>query len=326
MRCRQARIRLENQSRLDPELTEHLNGCPECSQLAKAQVVLRDSFRSLRTEPGQPTTPLTLIRSRIGTHQDSKEFDIMAIFKNNISSHPRLGLGLTFGVIALLFMLLVPLPYQRIAGYSVQFSGLDPNLPSQELAQAIKVLGYGNVSMKIMAKENEAEILMSNLPSLKAARDVVALVRTITGTTNLANITPQLETVSASLYAQAREKMIKVEVDGTGKTDEQIEAEIASKLAAQGCDKPLVYFKREPGGKKTIEMQLKTNNCSNINPSQQTLEIDTHDKSDEQIKAEIQTKLAAEGHPNSQVSITTTGSDSTKECKIEIQLQDSTGQ
>jgi hypothetical protein len=326
MRCRQARIRLEKQSKIDAELIEHLNGCPECSQLARAQDLLNSSFRSLRSEPEIPSSSLAVIRAQMATLEDSKEQNIMASLKDGIKSHPRLGLGVTFGLLALLFLVLVPLPYQRVSGYSVQIGGIDPSIPTQELAQAIKALGYENISIKAMISPDNATLAFSNLPNLKAARGVVAAVKSLTGTEDAPEITPQFETVSASLYAQAREKMIKIEVDGTGKTDEQIKAEIESKLAAQGCDKPLVYFKREPGGKKNIQMELKTNDCSNVNPSQQTLEIDARDKTDDQIKAEIQAKLAAEGHQNAQVSITTTGSDSTLDRKIEIQLSDSTGQ
>lgn len=324
MRCRQARIRLEKQSKIDAELIEHLNGCPECSQLARAQEILSSSFRSLRSESELPSSSLAVIRARMATLEDSKEQNIMSNLKNSIKSHPRLGLGVTFGLLALLFLVLVPLPYQRVSGYNVQIGGIDSSIPIPELVQAIKTLGYENTSIRVEESGTNATLAFGNISDLKAARGLVAAIKTLAGTTDSPKITPQFETVSASLYAQAREKMVKIEVDGTGKTDDQIKAEIEAKLAAQGFDKPLIYIKSEPGGKKHIQMELKSTG-DNPMPPQTTIEIDTKGKSDDQIKMEIQNRLAAEGHPEAQISLTTTGSDSSMERKLEIQLSDSTG-
>jgi hypothetical protein len=300
------------------ELLDHLNSCPECSRLAEAGEILDKSFDSLRQESRPHPTPLSAIRAKLATQTLNKESNIMAKFKNAISAHPRWGFGLIIGVLALMLFILVPFPYQRVAGYDVRFSGINSQIPTLEFSQSLKALGYEQATIKIMATDIAGEYLISNLPNLKVAKEVAAAFAALTGLAASPTIIPKIETVSGSLFAQARNRIIQIDIDGQGKSDEQIKAEIESKLAAQGFSAPLVYVKTDSTGQKNIRLKIEETDSGPATP-QTTIEIDARGKSPEQVQQEIKARLAQQGHPDANVIVEGNGADTLRKFEIRIE-------
>jgi hypothetical protein len=175
----------------------------------------------------------------------------------------------------------------------------------------------------VTASEKGTDYTFSNIASMKAVKEISAAFKTLSGTKTDPTISTKYETVSGSLYAQARNRMIKVEVDGTGKTDEQIKAEIESKLAAQGFNGSLVFIKTGNDGERKIQLNIEENGDSQGAP-QQTIEIDGRGKTPDQLKDEIKSKLEQQGHQNVNVTVQNEGSDSLR--RIEVEIKDTTGQ
>jgi hypothetical protein len=190
--------------------------------------------------------------------------------------------------------------------------------------KALGAIGYGNISVKVSVSDKGADYEFSSLPSLQAAREVATAFAALTKTAAVPRIMPRIETVSASLYAQARNRMVQIEVNGEGKTDEQIKAEIEAKLAAQGFSGSIVYLKTDSTGRKNINLQIEE---SDSMPGQAgtTIDIDTHGKTDDQIKAEVAAKMAAQGHPKAQINVHSEGADSTRKIELRIEDIDTTG-
>jgi hypothetical protein len=322
MRCRKAKAKIESADWTDPDLAAHLKICRSCAKLAQAQSVLDLSLKSVRQEAVEPSN-VSVLKAALAARQTTKE--PIKMFKHAILSHPRLGFGLAFFIVAVLFLTLVPLPYQRIAGYDVSFAGVEGVVPADQLTKAMSAIGYEKVPVKVTADKNGAYYEFQSLNSLKEAREVANAFVEFTKTKSTAWIKPNFETVSGSLYAQARDKWVKVEVDATGKTDEQIKEEIRSKLAAQGYTEPVIYLKTDSTGKKEIRLEINEKDGGYASPPKEQIEVDTKGKTDAQIKAEIESKLAAQGRSNAWVKVNSAGSDSTRKIELRIEEKDTTG-
>jgi len=326
MRCHKAKAKIEMADWSDPELADHLKICPSCAKLALAQSILDSASESVRNQAALPASDLSVIKATMAARQSQKELSFMSKVQNMLADHRGLGFGLASVAIILLFLTLVPLPYQRISGYNVTFAGVDGLVPGDQMQKAMSAIGHGNVPIKVVASENGVNYEFQSLQSIQAAKEVATAFAALTKTKVSPRIMPNIETVSASLYAQAREKerRVEIEVNGEGKTDEQIKAEIESKLAAQGLGGSLVYLKTDSTGRHEIRLNIEESDSTPKTP-ETTIEIDTHGKTDEQIKAEIQAKMAAQGHPNAKIEMHTTGSDSLKRMELRIEDIDTTG-
>jgi len=316
MRCLKARQKLGNP--VDPELMEHLKNCPSCASLFDADLLISDGIKEMRQDSFDEATPISLLKARMAAHEPQKESKIMAAFRNTVSNHPRATFGLLIGALALVFFLLVPFPYQRTVGYNVRFSGVNAAVQPANISNAIKQLDLSPFSLRVTGTPAGNDYILAELPSLPAAREAAAAFAALTGTSVAPVISPITETVSGSLYAQARNRLIQIEVKGEGKTDEQIRDEIKAKLEAQGYGGAVVYVKTGADGKRNIELHIEESDSGSGGPVE-TIEVDSHGKTNAEIKA----KLAAKGHPNADIQIRTEGPDSLRQ--IEIQIQDTTG-
>ena len=324
MQCREVSRRLNNKEPLSQELQMHINSCESCRRLVEAErqlVSALDSARSSET----PITPYSVLRSQIALKAQRKDNPLMAGIKNAIGTHPRLSIGTLLAVCVLAFVVLVPLPYNRTVGFDLKISGLPQSFSDQAFSDGLKALGYKNPQININASPAGISLTVKNLPSKSAAREIEMLVADGTDQNLKVEIIPIVETVSGSLYAQARQKMVEIEVDGTGKTDEQIKAEIKAKLAEQGIDNGIVYFRTDSDSTRHIEMKL---NIEENGPDSMhhglthDIEIQTDGKTDAEIEAEVKARLEAQGQRNPKVTITT---DSNGQRKIEIEVQDTSG-
>jgi hypothetical protein len=319
MRCHKVRLSLVKNEPINGQLSEHLKTCSSCSQIAEAQGLLFKALDRVRAEEPQGSTPISVVRSAVAMRLNEEETSIMTKMKSVFSDHKPLGYGIVFGVLSLIFFLAVPFPYQRIVGYNVALSGIPAEIPGADLSRAMSALGQDRAAIKVMATGTGFDYEISNLPTKETAREVGAAVAALAGTTSVPEITAKYETVSASLYAQARERMVRIEVDGEGKTDDQIKAEIESKLAAHGLTPAFVFVKTDPDGKRNVKLEIEHIGGDSVGGLETTIEVDSRGKTDAQIEAEVKEKLAQQGHPNASVTIQSAGPDSLREIKIEIQ-------
>jgi hypothetical protein len=311
-------LNLENNEPLSDELMNHARDCPSCSRLINAHELLTRALSSARTEKAAAATPISTVRARAAMHEQQKEILNMAKFTGLFSNHRRFTFGIAFGLLALIFFVAIPFPYQKIVGYNVALNGVPEEIPTADLSRAMDAIGQGQAPVKVLALETGFNYQVPGLPTEDDAREVGAVIAALSGTDITPQIAPVYETVSASLYAQARERIIKIEVDGKGKTDDQIKAEIESKLAAQGLSPAFVFVKTDSTGQRQIRMEIneKGEGHSGL---QSTIEVDSRGKTDAQVAAEIRAKLAEQGHPNANVTIESSGADSLRQIKIEFE-------
>ncbi len=341
MRCREAKRRLNSTGGIDEELRKHLDGCPECSREVTAWRLLDSALKYARGEEEKPATPFPDIRGRMAAHvgrENEKEDSIMSKVKNQIANHPRFSIGLVVAVCVFAFVVLVPFSYDRTVGYNVAYTGLDSkyDLPPEMLTEVLTSLGYEQARVELTQNGSYLDYRITGLPSETAAREASVAFSSLTGYSGEPVMTLVAKKTSASLYAQARDKLIKIEVETEGKSEAEIKAEIEDKLREQGLANPDVTVTIKPDGMREIkvgiqdssETGMKEKQIEIICPEDQPIikieepsleiSVDSKDKTDEQIKEEIRQKLAAEGVQDADISVTT---DSSGERKIEIEVK-----
>lgn len=298
-----------------------------------AKAILKAGFNSLKSEASTPSD-LTALRYQVELASSRKESSFMSQLKYNISSHPRFSLIFAATVAVLLFVVMVPFSYHKTIGYQIEYAVGDmANLPTAEaINAALAAIGQNEAKATFTYDEETGRCLISVLPNLNAVRETQALFTSIMGAFTDPKITPVVELVSGSLYAQVKDKVVNVEVDATNKTDQEIANEIKSKLEAQGFKGSVVYVKSDRdsvGGdsSRQIKYELKIKGDSLMgsgNPNAELLQIDSRGKTPEQIQTEIQQRLNEKGMTNTRVKVTGEQSgDSTKQ-RLEIKIEEET--
>lgn len=341
MRCREAKRRLNKTGGIDGELREHLDGCPECSREAAARRLIDSALEAARNDRTESETPFPVIRARIAAdigRQNEKEDSIMAKVQNQIASHRRFSIALVVAVAVFAFIVLVPFSYDRTVGYNLAYTGLDSeyDLPPEMLTDVLTTLGYRQARVELTQNGSYLDYSIIGLPSSTAAKEASAAFTSLTGYSGEPVITLVVTKTSASLYAQVRDKLIKIEVEGEGKSEAEIKAEIEDKLREQGLANPDVTVTIKPDGMREIkigvqestETGMKEKQIEIVCPEDQPIikieepsleiSVDSKDKTDEQIREEIRQKLAAEGVQDADISVTT---DSSGERRIEIEVK-----
>jgi hypothetical protein len=294
-----------------------------------AEAILKAGFDSLKSEMDNPSD-LKALRYQIETSSSRKESSFMSQLQNKITSHPRFSLIFATTVAVLLFVVLVPFSYHKTIGYQIEYAVGDiAKAPSLEaINAALLAIGQNEAKATFAYDEDTGTCTVSILPNLKAVRETQALFSSIMGMFTDPKITPVVELVSGSLYAQVKDKAIKVEVDATDKTDQQIQDEIKAKLEAQGFKGSVIYVKSDRdnhGSDSTrqlkFELTVKGDSCiGSANANAELLQIDSRGKTPEQIQAEIQKRLNEKGISNAKVQVTGEQSgDSTKQ-RLEIKI------
>jgi hypothetical protein len=349
MRCKEA-IRLINKltgrsdnTALPPELLEHINNCPDCASAFKAITILNDSLKSEKEKPIQ-TTSMAEIRNRIAARIEKKKKEsIMSIMKNQVNRRSGLVTGLSLAVIVFLLITLVPFSYTTTVGYDLVYTGLNNlNIEPTQLERALAALGYENAAVEY----NGDNCLITDLPSKQAALETAIAFKAITGSIIEPEMKPIMATVSGSLYAQVKDK-IKIEVNTDGKTNDEIANEIRLKLTQIYTNPVVTVTTVDDGRKITItagdstlapdggvaeakRIELILNSDGDISfdtptaPDAQGLEIDTEGKTDAEIKAEVEAKLAEQGEEGAEVDVTT-NAEGKHEIRIKLEKHESLG-
>jgi hypothetical protein len=330
MRCREAKHKLLENGELSRELIAHLMQCPNCSLLAEAQNILQESFETIRIEQDSDVTPLSVLKAEMATRKPAKEINFMANVGKSLTQHPRLGISFGLGIALMLFVVLVPFSYQKTVGYQIEFAIGDSQLApkAEALNNALGALGYNEAKATFSSLGNSGKYLISVLPNMKAVRETQALFASILGTFSSPKVSPIVETISGSLYAQVKDKMVKIEIDATNKTDEEIQNEIKSKLTAQGIACDIFYVKTDKTNQgsdstKQIKFECVIKGDTGLGGQEaKMIQIDGRGKTEEQIQTEIKARLAEKGMPDCDVDVNGSSTDSTNCRRIEIKIKE----
>lgn len=339
MGCQEAKRRLNEIGEIDGELREHLDRCPECSREVAAWRLIETALENTRTDHEEPATPFAEIRAKITADrglEKKKENSIMSEVQKQIAGHRRFSIALAVAVTVFAFVVLVPFSYDRTIGYNLAYTGLDSEyeLPPEMLTEVLTTL-YRQVRVELTQNGSYLDYSITGLPSRTAAKEASVAFASLTGYSGEPVITLVVTKTSASLYAQVRDKLIKIEVESEGKSEAEIKAEIEDKLREQGFANPDVTVTLKPDGMREIkvgiqdssETGMKEKQIEIVVPEDEPIKIkcplveisvDSEDKTDEQIKEEIRQKLTAEGMKDADISVTT---DSNGERKIEIEIE-----
>ena len=337
MRCREAKYRLEEGADIDGDLRTHIESCDSCAEFAAAKKRLDNILAKTRNLPSLSATPYAEIRERVENKiaMERKGKSLMLNVKHLIENHPKAGFSLLAAVCLFALMVLVPFSYTRTVSYTVKFERMDPAFDTSEdlLSQVLKSLGMEQASVEIIRKDSYVDCKIGNLPSEKSAREAAAAFKAVSGYEGSGVITPVALRTSASLYAQVMDKLNKIEVDGKGKTDAEIKAEIEAKLKERGFENPRVTVTTESNGMRQIDVGLTDSSQAKISKRQleiavsgdditldaaHEISIDAEGKTDEQIKAEVTKKLAEQGIENPQITVKT---DKDGKHNIEIEVK-----
>jgi len=337
MRCREV-IRLLNEgAKIDGEAQQHIQNCPSCMKEAESAKKLVSALKIAKATKNENITPLARIRSGVEA-ETGKESTLMSWISNGIKSRPRMIAGLGMVVVLLIVATLVPFTYEKTVGYDATYAGIESSLDAQTLMKAVKALGYDNVSINSNSNGNLTDYTVANLPSEDAIREVSAAFYTLTGFNRTPEIMPVKSKVSGTLYAQARDKLIEVQVDATGKTDDEIRAEIEAKLLDQGVTAYEVTVGTDADGHRQIDLSVEGDGDSDGKmevklgvfesdgdgtfPPKDCMDLNldaTEDMSDAEIESHIEQQLFDKGITNAQATVTT---DADGKRKVEIQCEE----
>jgi len=179
-----------------------------------------------------------------------------------LGSHPRFAVLAGVALAALAF-LVVPFSYERVVGQEVTLTLAGDNLTPDVARGIAHELGGSfehatvNVASQI-GEDGRRFILVARIPGEESGSAAVvseAFAHTLRekGYQVEANVTPVKEKTSGSLYAMAFDNTIRVSVDG--KTADELETEIATRLAEAGVPNAQVAVTREGDDCMKIEIQ-----------------------------------------------------------------------
>lgn len=343
MRCREV-IRLLNEgAKIDGEAQQHIQNCPSCMKEAEAARKLVSALKIAKATKNENITPLARIRSAVEAEAE-KEITLMSRISSGIKARPRMIAGLGMVVVLLIVATLVPFTYEKTVGYDATFAGIESQVNDQTLMKAVKALGYDNISINSKSHGNLTDYTVANLPSEDAVREVSAAFYTLTGFNRSPEVTPVKSKVSGTLYAQAKDqinKMVEVQVDATGKTDDEIRSEIETKLLQQGVTAYDITVDTDADGRRQIDLSVEGDpdaegtmevklgvfetDGDGTFPPQNCMDITldgTEDMTDAELEDYIEQQLLAKGITNSQATVTT---EANGQRKVEISCEKTDG-
>lgn len=239
MRCHEAKRLLNEGGSTNREFAEHIKDCPGCAREARTAGLIKGSLDSLRRQDLPASTPFPDIRARLETHPAAntrKESSRMAELTHKLTARKKLSFGLGLAMAALLFFTLVPFSYDRVVGYDLEISGIEPGnmINIDPIIMGMTGLGYDNISVSTNYSSTETSVWITGLPHEKAAQEASAVFTTLTELEGKTEYIPKMQTVSGSLYAQVRDNLFSVEIVASGETPEELKASVEAQLESMG--------------------------------------------------------------------------------------------
>jgi hypothetical protein len=323
MRCREV-IRLLNEgAKIDGEARQHIQNCPSCMKEAEASKRIVSALKIAKATKNENVTPLARIRSSVEA-EAGREITLMSWISSGVKARPRMTTGLALLIVFLIVATLVPFTYEKTTGYDATFAGIESQLDVQTLMKAVEALGYDNVSINSSSNGDLTDYTVAGLPSMDAIREIGAALYTLTGFDRAPEIRPVTSKVSGTLYAQARDRLINVTVDATGKTDDEIRADIIAKLAEQGVTANDVSVNTDASGHRQIDLSVEgeggengemevrlgvfDSSCGTKLSPQDCMDLNldgTENMTDAELKAHIEQQLANKGITDVDATVTT---------------------
>ena len=285
MRCREARKRIEQGERQNPELLSHLETCPDCARLARAAGLLEQAMARTRTDDDTAADlpPLSFVRSRVearAAETNGKETTFMSLFAN----HRRSAVSASVVIGLLIVFTVVPFSYKKPVGYEVVIPVDNQSVAAvslTDLTRALNLLGYDDASVNydIDAKKNErtyitakgevavgeeslhGNLVITGLPDEDAARRAGVLFVTLSETDARPEVRIIMRDVTGSLYAAIKDKLLtdskaQIAISTEGRSDKEISEDILKKLSERGFQVADVKTTTTPDGEKAVEIRL----------------------------------------------------------------------
>ncbi|MBU2652478.1 MAG: hypothetical protein KKA81_16245 [Bacteroidetes bacterium] len=227
----------------------------------QAEEILDRAFQTERRADTPPASELTFLKTRVEAQlaDRTRETSIMATIMQSIRSYPKLTAGAVAFAAFLVFSILIPLPYSSVVGYTVSLtapsdSAVEPNA----YVAALSAVGIENSSVNLSDNGAEARYTIVGLKSETEANATVSAYKALTGIEPTATSAPVIRRVSGTLYAQALEKLFRIEVATDGLTDAEIAAQIAEQIKAQGGTVKNVTIDTDANGQKNIQIDIES--------------------------------------------------------------------
>jgi len=174
----------------------------------------------------------------------------------------RAAAGVAVAVVLLL--LLVPVSYNKTTGNDLALTFSAPGLSQNDVRTLAERFGkeLGGDPVRVTAEagdQGDVYALHGFVPAgsgrdANAVGQAFAAVLQSSGYKAVATVTPRVERVSGSVYAMARDQVIRIE--SVGKTAAELEAEIRDRLIEAGVPNPEVSV-TEADGKREIKVLAK---------------------------------------------------------------------
>jgi hypothetical protein len=266
---------------------------------------------------------------------EGKELSIMSKVKNQVNRHPGLGFSLAIAIVVFAMAVLIPFSYEKTVGYMVVYEGLDPAYEPAEglLNRALATMGYDQATVDIEHKGASFDCEIGNLSSKAAAREAAATFAAISGYDGVSIILPVKMEISASLYAQVKDKLNKIEIDTKGKADSEVQSEIELRLKESGFDNYVVKVNTKEDGMREIYVGISDSSDTSVSErkfeiissdgdisfgGESEISIDSKDMTDEEITQEIRKQLKENGVEDADISVKT---DQDGKRNIEIKIE-----
>ena len=291
MRCREARHRIEAGDFQNPELIRHLESCPACARLMSAQRRLDSALAETRERSAADTEavpPLDFVRTRVEAltaERNRKENTIMSIIK----SHRRAAVSIGAVIVLLIVFTLVPFTYKKPVGYEVVIPVDNEAMAAVNLTQlthALNLLGYDEANVNYSSTSDKKK----DKTYMVTDGEFAAGDSTLFGEFKISGL-PDKD-------AARKAGVLFVTLSGGG-TELQHQVEVVLKM--RDVTGSLYAALKE---KLTIGEEAE-------------IWVDSDDKSDEQISAEILEQLAMRGFHVADVT-TATNSDGEREVHIHL--------
>jgi hypothetical protein len=184
--------------------------------------------------------------------------------------------------LAVIFLVGVPLPYQRTVGHEVTLSLSGPGLERSQLqhvADQMRSLLHSRGVRVAVVEESAGEQrfeLTTDVPR-ESRVDVATVTEALEaalqarGFVAETRVEPRKERISGTLLAMAQERIIEISVDG--KSADELEAEISRALTDAGMDYAEVSVDEPAGGGRrvTIEARTESNEPGSGEPLEPTI-------------------------------------------------------
>ncbi|KAA3631797.1 MAG: T9SS C-terminal target domain-containing protein [Calditrichaeota bacterium] len=210
MRCRQIKQKLNDPDfdlsafATNDQLADHINICPNCSQLLQAEKQMRHELQAAGASDTDEIPSLWHLRNQVESKATAhlRENNSMALFTNMIKKRSRLSISITAVVAILLLSFLIPFSYNKTIGYEVAFAGVDRNLALEEgrIQALLAKLGITDAEVNVSGCEQTCNVKIKSLKTTDDAQLVVAAFNKIENAVSLQEIREEIELETGNIY------------------------------------------------------------------------------------------------------------------------------